>query len=169
MFFGWAVCASVLSWFFQKWADPGLFFIYFRLFKHKLQFFQQINVEKCPSSIGCRDLNSRPLEYESPPITTRPGLPAKLTTYLYLIPRYHSFMYKATWPFCKWFNISWKVFKHQQNLNSILNPFLALILDHLMFSAFKYFCLFKYMRGLKVKVPGQCFAHFGSFQVIFTQ
>ena len=29
---------------------------------------------KCPSSIWCRDLNSQPLEHESP-ITTRPGLP----------------------------------------------------------------------------------------------
>ena len=27
----------------QKWADPGLFFIYFRPFKHKFQFLQQIN------------------------------------------------------------------------------------------------------------------------------
>ena len=60
---------------FFKWANPGLFFIYFRLFKHALQFLQQINVNKCPSSIRCRDSNSQPLEHESPPITTRPGLP----------------------------------------------------------------------------------------------
>ena len=33
------------------------------------------NVEKCTSSIQCRDLNSQPFEYESPPITTRTGLP----------------------------------------------------------------------------------------------
>ena len=31
----------------------------------------------CPSSIRCRDSNPRPLECESPPITTRPGLPPK--------------------------------------------------------------------------------------------
>ena len=30
--------------------------------------------EKCPSSIRCWDLNQHPLEHESPPITTRPGL-----------------------------------------------------------------------------------------------
>ena len=30
--------------------------------------------KKCPSSIQCRDPNSQPLEYESPPIGTRPGL-----------------------------------------------------------------------------------------------
>ena len=32
-------------------------------------------VKKCPSSIRYRDSNSRPLEHESPPITTRPVLP----------------------------------------------------------------------------------------------
>ena len=29
----------------------------------------------CPSNIRCRDSNSQPLDNESPPITTRPGLP----------------------------------------------------------------------------------------------
>ena len=33
--------------------------------------------KKYPSSIWCRDSNSRPLEHEPPPITTRPGLPPK--------------------------------------------------------------------------------------------
>ena len=33
--------------------------------------------EKCPSSIQCWDSNPRPLGRESPPITTRPGLPSK--------------------------------------------------------------------------------------------
>ena len=32
-------------------------------------------MKKFPSSIRCRDLNSQPVEHESPPITTRPGLP----------------------------------------------------------------------------------------------
>ena len=32
-------------------------------------------MKKCPSSIRCRDSNPRPLERESIPITTRPGLP----------------------------------------------------------------------------------------------
>ena len=31
-------------------------------------------VRKCPSSIQCRDSNTWPLEHESPPLTTRPGL-----------------------------------------------------------------------------------------------
>ena len=29
----------------KKWANPSLFFIYFRLFKHTFQFLQQINVK----------------------------------------------------------------------------------------------------------------------------
>ena len=61
--------------FFKKWANSGLFLIYFRLFKHTLQFLQQINVNKCPSSIRCQDSNSRPLKHEYSPMPTRPGLP----------------------------------------------------------------------------------------------
>ena len=64
---------------FFKWANPGLFFISFRIFTHTLQFLQQINVKNCPSNIWCRDSNSRPLDHESPPITARPGLPPSLS------------------------------------------------------------------------------------------
>ena len=59
--------------FFKKWANLGLFFIYFRSFqkKHYFQFLQQIYVKKCPSSIRSRDLNPQPLEHEPLPLTTR--------------------------------------------------------------------------------------------------
>ena len=33
--------------FFKKWANPGLFFVYFRSFQTTIQFLQQINVKKC--------------------------------------------------------------------------------------------------------------------------
>ena len=36
---------------------------------------QQINMKKCPFSLRRWDSNPQPLECESPPITTRPGLP----------------------------------------------------------------------------------------------
>ena len=49
--------ASAQSPFLKKWANPGLYFIYFHLFKHTLQFLQQINVKKCPYSIWYRDSN----------------------------------------------------------------------------------------------------------------
>ena len=46
------------------------------LFKQtSLQFFQQMYVKKCPSSIWYRDSNPQPLERDSLPITTRPVLP----------------------------------------------------------------------------------------------
>ena len=41
---------------------------------HITNFKTNRYVIKCPSSIRCRDLNSQPLEHESCPITTRPGL-----------------------------------------------------------------------------------------------
>ena len=44
---------------FQKWAHLGLFFVYFRLFKHTLQNLQQKGMWKCASSIRCRDSNSQ--------------------------------------------------------------------------------------------------------------
>ena len=45
--------------FFKKWANPGLFFVYFRLFKQTLQFLQQINVKNVHPvySAGIRTLN----------------------------------------------------------------------------------------------------------------
>ena len=54
---------------------PASFSFIFGLFKQTIQFLQQIYVKKCPSSIWCRDSNPRPLERESLPIATRPGLP----------------------------------------------------------------------------------------------
>ena len=42
--------------------------------------------EKCPSSLRCWDSSPRPLEYESPPITTGPRLP-KTTKKLFQVFR----------------------------------------------------------------------------------
>ena len=61
--------------FLKKWANPGLFFVYFRSFQTNITIFTTNICEKCPSSIWCRDSNPRPLEHKSLPITTRPGLP----------------------------------------------------------------------------------------------
>ena len=58
---------------FFKWATPGLFFVYFCLFKHTLLFLQQTYLEIYPSSMQCCDLNPQPPGLESPSITTRPG------------------------------------------------------------------------------------------------
>ena len=64
--------------YFFKWAIPGLFFIYFCLFKQTLQFLQQIYVEKCYVH-PVYGAGIRTYEHESPPITTRPGLPPTTT------------------------------------------------------------------------------------------
>ena len=42
---------------------------------HITIFTTKMYVKKCSSSSRCQDLNPRPLEHKSPPITTRPGLP----------------------------------------------------------------------------------------------
>ena len=66
--------------FFKKWANPGLFFVYFWSFQTNNTIFTANQCEKmsCPSSILCRDSNPQPFERESPPITTRPGLSSNL-------------------------------------------------------------------------------------------
>ena len=64
--------------FLKKWAIPGPFFVYFWSFQtNTYTIFTTNQCEKMPmpSSIPCRDLNPWPLDHESSPITTRPGLP----------------------------------------------------------------------------------------------
>ena len=54
--------------------QPLLSFTFVFSNKH-YKFLQQINVKNCPSSIRRRDSNYQPSDYESLPLTTRPGLP----------------------------------------------------------------------------------------------
>ena len=69
---------------------PASFSFIFGLFKQtSLQFLQQIYVKKCPSSICYRDLNPRPLEFESLPTTTRPGLPPDIIFLLLPLRQYY--------------------------------------------------------------------------------
>ena len=71
------------STFFKKMGNPRPLFVYFQSFQTNINtILQQINVKKCPSSIQHWDSNPRPSERESPPITTRPGLPPKITKML---------------------------------------------------------------------------------------
>ena len=68
--------------FFKNGPALGIFFIYI-VFSNTHYNFYIKKCEKCPSSIWCWDLNSQPLEYESPPKTTRPGLPPIYFTCLF--------------------------------------------------------------------------------------
>ena len=71
--------------FFKKWANPDLFFIYFRSFQTNIITIFITNIcEKCPSSIQFQDSNPQPSERESLPISTRPGLPPYLSSCLAL-------------------------------------------------------------------------------------
>ena len=67
--------------FFKKWANPVLFLFIFSLFKQTIQYLQQINVKKCPSST--RHWDSNP--HESSPIATRPGLPPYFLLFVQLL------------------------------------------------------------------------------------
>ena len=70
------LCILLSIYVFLNGPSPASFSFIFGLFQTNINtILQQINVKKCPSSIRCRDSNPRPLECESPPITTRPGLP----------------------------------------------------------------------------------------------
>ena len=62
---------------FFKWANPGLFFIYFRSFQ-TIQYNFYNKSKKCSFSIQRWDSNPWPFKHESSPITTRPGLPPLL-------------------------------------------------------------------------------------------
>ena len=77
----WITCWLGLTLFLKKMGQPRplLSFIFSLFNQTSLQILQQINVKKCP---GCRDSNPKPSEPESPPITTRPGLPP-LTDFFY--------------------------------------------------------------------------------------
>ena len=70
--------ASVsLSFFFKNGPSPASFLFIFGLFQTNNSIFTTNQCEKlsCPSSIRHQDSNPQLLERESPPITTRPGLP----------------------------------------------------------------------------------------------
>ena len=85
--------------YFFKWAILGLYSIYFRLFIETIQILQQINVKKCPSSIQCWDSNSQPSDFESPPLTTKPGLPP-LSINLCLVQSISPYLHQFICPVC---------------------------------------------------------------------
>ena len=71
--------------FHQKCANPGPSLIYVRSFLTNNTFKFYKKCENYPSSIWSWDSNSRHLEYECSPVTTRPG-------YLSLLPFFFSFL-----------------------------------------------------------------------------
>ena len=82
---------------------PASLIVYFQSFQTNIITNFTANIcEKYPSSIWCRDSNPRLLEHESPPITTRPGLPP-LPLFLgiilfYLQPSYFRLVLHSSYP-----------------------------------------------------------------------
>ena len=60
----------------------ALFRLFSVFFKQTIQYLQQINVKKYPSSIQRRDSNPRPLEHGSSPITTHKAFISLATNHL---------------------------------------------------------------------------------------
>ena len=69
-FLSFFICQS----FFKYGPSPASFSL-FSTFQLNITIFTTNKCEKCPSSIWHWDLNPWPLEHESPPITTWPGIP----------------------------------------------------------------------------------------------
>ena len=69
--------------FLKKWANPGLFFIYFRSFQTNNTIFTTNQCEKCPSSTWHWDSNPRPFDMSRHtwPLH-RPGLSPKFSNLL---------------------------------------------------------------------------------------
>ena len=71
------------SIFFKKMGPPWPLFRLFSYFQTNITILTTNECEKCPCSIRCLDLNSRPSEHESPPITTRPRLPPYFNCFVF--------------------------------------------------------------------------------------
>ena len=89
------LCNNLSSIFFKKWA------VYFLSFQTNNRIFtanQCVKME-CPSIIQRWDLNPWPSEHESPPITTRPGLPPKKNIFLHVKHEWLPSKFSACAPF----------------------------------------------------------------------
>ena len=97
---------AYLKVFLKNGPSPASFsFIFVSSNKHYNFYHKNMRKILCPSSKWRRDLNPWPSEQESPPITTRPGLPP---TYLKVIV--------------------WIILKNSQEINLSLSLLLQLIL-----------------------------------------
>ena len=60
---------------FKNVPTPPLFRLFYVFLNNIITIFTANKCEECPCSIQCPDSNPWPLEHESPPIATWPGLP----------------------------------------------------------------------------------------------
>ena len=77
---------TIIGNIFLKMGHPQPLFHLFLSFQANITILTTNKCEKCPSSLRRWDLNSQPLEHESPHITTRPGLrPSKKNFVFYIL------------------------------------------------------------------------------------
>ena len=74
VFSGESITGVLFDWFFLNGPSPA-YFLFIFVFSNNHYNFTTTKCEKCPYGSRCRDSNPRPSEHESPPVTTRPGLP----------------------------------------------------------------------------------------------
>ena len=108
---------STYEFFLKKWAYTGLFFIYFCLFQTHITIFTTNKCEKCPCS------NSQPLEHESLPLTTGPGLPhttyevrqCSLSDRTSTVLTDHALLKRSAFVFFSWYHV------HHRHLDKLSN------------------------------------------------
>ena len=79
-------------------AHPRPLFRLFSSFQTNTTILTTNKCKKCPSIIRRWDSNSQPYDYESPHLTTRPGLPPKLLKQCYLKLNYIRTLVVLKWP-----------------------------------------------------------------------
>ena len=97
---------KISMWFWSNESNFLRIFLLFFKMGHPLHLFvfSKHQCKKCPSSIRCWISNSRPLEHQSSPITTRPRLPPELYNFWCFLSeirfcpiRSHSFYFLCHW------------------------------------------------------------------------
>ena len=73
----------IINLYFLNMGQPRPLLRLFSTFQSNITISTTNKCEKCPSSKRRWDSNPRPLEHESPPITTRPGLPPNKLIFLW--------------------------------------------------------------------------------------
>ena len=99
---------------------PRPLFNLFSSFQTNITIFTSYICEKCPSSIQCLDSNPQPSEHESPPITTRPGLPSfQLQLFISLQQRTANITQLWTWIEVNWMIKQMHIFYSSQVVSDV--------------------------------------------------
>ena len=104
---------QLCSYTFFKWANPGLFFVYFWSFQTNITNFNNKYLWKNVHPVYSVGIRTHVLRNESPPITTRPGqlkgltgwhdnVPTQQKAWLFYKIKINRVLYKTAYLFAKW-------------------------------------------------------------------